>query len=280
MQLGIFARTFAGSDPAAVLAAVRAAGYSRTQYNMVCSGLPAMPDEIPDDTIDALSAAAAEGGVEILAMSATYNMIHPDPAVREAGHVRLETLAAASRGVTGLLTLCTGTRDAEDQWRAHPDNDTPEAWRDLLTSMERAVSIAERHDLDLGIEPEFANVVSSAQRARRLIDEIASPRLKIVLDPANLFEEASLSDQRRIVAVSIETLADRIVMAHAKDRTAEGAFTTAGAGVLDYPHFLRCLRAAGFDGPIVTHGLTAAEAPGVAAFLRAALADAGVRVTP
>jgi sugar phosphate isomerase/epimerase len=280
MQLGIFARTFAGSGPVPVLAAVRAAGYSLTQYNMVCSGLPAMPDVIPDETMAALSAAAAQGGVEILAMSATYNMIHPDPAVREAGHARLETLAAASRGVTGLLTLCTGTRDAEDQWRAHPDNETPEAWRDLLASMERAVSIAERHDLDLGIEPEFANVVSSAQRARRLIEEIASPRLKIVLDPANLFEAASQGDQRRIVASSIETLADRIVMAHAKDRTPEGAFTTAGTGVLDYPHFLSCLRSAGFDGPIVTHGLTAAEAPAVAAFLRAALADAGVSVTP
>lgn len=280
MQFGIFARTFAGSDPATVLAAVRAAGYSRTQYNMICSGMPAMPDEISDETIAELSAAAAQGGVEILAMSATYNMIHPDPAVREAGHARLETLAAATRGVTGLLTLCTGTRDAGDQWRAHPDNETPEAWRDLLASMERAVSIAERHDLDLGIEPEFANVVSSAQHARRLIDELASPRVKIILDPANLFEVASQGDQRRIVAASIDMLADRIVMAHAKDRTPEGAFTTAGEGVLDYPHFLGCLRAAGFDGPIVTHGLTAAEAPAVAAFLRAALADAGANVTP
>ena len=145
--------------------------------------------------------------------------------------------------------------------------------------METAVGIADRHDVDLGIEPELANVVNSAAKARRLIDEIGSPRLKIVLDPANLFETATLEDQREIVAAGIDLLADRIVMGHAKDRTPAGEFTTAGHGVLDYPHYLSCLKRAGFDGPVVTHGLAAAEAAPVAAFLRRTCADAGVAVT-
>ena len=86
--------------------------------------------------------------------------------------------------------------------------------------MEAAIAIAERHDVDLGIEPELANVVDSAAKARRLIDELRSPRLKIVLDPANLFETETAEEQRRIVAEAIDLLADRIVMAHAKDRDA------------------------------------------------------------
>ncbi len=61
-------------------------------------------------------------------------------------------------------------------------------------------------------------------------------------------------------------------MAHAKDRAPDGSFTTAGKGVIDFPHFIACLRAAGFDGPLVTHGLSAAEAPEVARFLRDLLA--------
>ncbi len=56
-------------------------------------------------------------------------------------------------------------------------------------------------------------------------------------------------------------------MAHAKDRDPEGGFATAGQGVVDFPCFVDRLRHAGFDGDLVTHGLTAAEAPGVAAFL-------------
>ncbi len=119
-------------------------------------------------------------------------MIHPDVAVRRSGLRRLGVIVAAARAMgTGLVTLCTGTRDAEDQWRYHPGNGSPEAWRDLQVEMEQALATAERHGIDLGIEPELANVVSSAQLALKLIGEMKSERLRIVLDPANLFEVAS-----------------------------------------------------------------------------------------
>jgi sugar phosphate isomerase/epimerase len=279
MQLGIFARTFDGTDPATVLEKVASAGFTATQYNLACSGLPPMPDAIPLPVAEAVSSAARTSGMEIVAVSGTYNMIHPNLAVRRQGHARLEVLAAACGAMsTRLITLCSGTRDAEDQWRAHPDNETPEAWRDLLSSMERAVRIADAHDVDLGIEPELANVVNSAAKARRLIDEISSPRLKIVLDPANLFEAETLDRQRTIVAQAIDLLADRIVMGHSKDRTPAGGFTTAGQGVLDYAHYANRLKSVGFDGPMVSHGLSAAEAPGVATFLRRVMGEAGIEV--
>lgn len=280
MQLGIFAKTFDGADPGQVLSAVAAAGFTAAQYNMACSGMAAMPDAIPPDAAQAVAAAATAAGVGIVAVSGTYNMIHPDPRVREQGHGRLAVLAAAAAGLpTRLITLCTGTRDSVDQWRGHPGNDALDSWRDLLTAMAAAVELADRHDIELGIEPELANVVNSAEKARRLIDEIGSPRLKIVLDPANLFETAPVASQRDIVSAAVDLLADRIVMGHAKDRTASGAFTAAGRGVLDYPHYLSCLRRVGFDGPLVTHGL-AAEAAGVAGFLRRALGEAGIAVSP
>ena len=275
MQLGIFSKTFDGTEPQAVLGAVRAAGFAAAQYNMACSGLAAMPDAISPEAAAAVANAARAQGVEITAVSGTYNMIHPDLAVRSAGHARLEVLAAACAAMgTKVITLCTGTRDPQDQWRAHADNGSADAWRDLLASMTVAIGIAERHDVMLGIEPELANVVSSAARARALIYQLGSPRLRIVLDPANLFEVASLDEQRNTVAAAIDLLADRIVMGHAKDRHADGRFATAGTGVLDYPHYIACLKRAGFGGPLITHGLAAAEAPGVAAFLTRVLAVA------
>jgi sugar phosphate isomerase/epimerase len=50
----------------------------------------------------------------------------------------------------------------------------------------------------------------------------------------------------------------------------------AGTGVVDFRHFLACLAAAGCDGPLITHGLTAKEAPGVAEFLGETLAVLGL----
>ena len=57
-------------------------------------------------------------------------------------------------------------------------------------------------------------------RHGRLIDELKSPRLRIVLDPANLFEIALPRESQVIIARAVDLLGDRIVMAHAKDRRA------------------------------------------------------------
>lgn len=273
MRLGIFAKTFPGQDPDAVLRAVREAGFAAAQYNMACSGLPSMPDAISPDTAKVVADAAQAHEVRIAAVSGTYNMAHPDPAVRAEGLRRLDVIAGACKRIgTDLVTLCTGTRDPDDQWRHHPDNATPEAWSDMRGEMEKALAIAEAHNIRLGIEPELANVVDSARRARQLIDELASPRLVVVLDPANLFEQATLEEQRQTVATAIDLLADRIAMGHAKDRAPDGRFVAAGRGVLDYPHYLKCLEHAGFDGDLITHGLSADEAPRAARFLREMLA--------
>ena len=268
MRLGIFAKTFAGTDPLTVLTAARDAGFAAVQYNMACSGLPAMPDALAPEGLAAIRQASAATGVAIAAVSGTYNMIHPDTAVRNAGLRRLGLLIenAAAMG-TGMVTLCTGTCDPDDQWRGHPDNALPAAWALLCAEMGKAADLAEAQGIKLGIEPELANVVSDADRARTLIDTLQSPALAIVLDPANLFEVETIAQQRRILAHAIDLLADRIVMAHAKDRDAQGGFVTAGQGVVDFDHFLQALQMAGFDGDLVTHGLTGPEAAGVARFL-------------
>ncbi len=273
MRLGIFAKTFAGSDPATVLQAAKAAGFAAVQYNMACSGLAAMPDALTPAQTAAIAAAARASDMAIAAVSGTYNMIHPDPAVRASGLRRLEVLVrnAAAMG-TPMITLCTGTRDATDQWRHHPDNGTRAAWRDLLDEMAKACTLAEAFGVRLGIEPELANVIGTAPRARQLIDTLQSPALYIVLDPANLFEVVSLKTQQDLLAQAIDLLADRIIMAHAKDRDSAGGFATAGRGVVDFPFFLGRLKAAGFDGDLVTHGLAADEAAGVCAVLTRVLA--------
>jgi sugar phosphate isomerase/epimerase len=273
MRTGIFAKTFAGTDPHTVLARAAASGYACVQYNFACSGLPAMPDTVDESAILAIVAARQATGIEIAALSATYNMIHPDKSVREVGMRRLElSLRIAARLAIPLVTLCTGTRDADDQWRHHLDNASPDAWRDLMTEMEKAAAFAEAHGMSLGIEPEQANVVQDADSALRLMRDVPSASIRIVLDPANLFERATPAEARDVVARSVEKLGDRISMAHAKDRDADGRFVTAGRGVVDFADFIARLKQAGFDGAVVTHGLEEREAPDVARFLNGLVA--------
>lgn len=269
MQLGIFAKTFDGVEPDAVLRQAAAAGYAAVQYNMACSGIGSLPTEIPDRAAAAVASAAKANGIAIAAVSATYNMLHPDPAQRAQGRAAFTAIAASARAMgTDLVTLCTGSRDAADQWRHHPDNDTEAAWDEMLREFQILLPIAARHDVILGVEPELANAVSSASKARRLLDTLRSDRVKIVLDPANLFETEAARPSGEIIAEAIHLLADSIALAHAKDRKPDGGFTTAGSGVIDFGRYVAGLRASGFTGTIVTHGLAAGDAPGVARFLR------------
>jgi sugar phosphate isomerase/epimerase len=273
MRLGIFAKTFPGETPIEVMTAARDAGFSSVQYNFACSGLGALPEAISDEAVAAIRSAAAETGIGIAAISATYNMIHPDMAIREKGRRSFEAIASVARQTgSDLLTVCTGSRNAADQWSDHPDNHGGDAWNEMIAEFGHLIAIADRHDVRIGVEPELANVINSAEQARRLIETLGSDRIRIVFDPANLFEEEEAGKRGAIIDEAIDLLKDRIAIAHAKDRNADGSFATAGKGVIDYPRYVTSLKAAGFKGDLITHGLCASEAAGVAAFLGAMLA--------
>jgi sugar phosphate isomerase/epimerase len=280
MQLGIFAKTFAGTNPDLVLAQVKTAGFNVAHYNMACSGLASMPDTINPDISLEIKNASVKTDVAIAAVSGTYNMAHPDPQVRSEGHARLDVIASHCATIgTQLITLCTGTRDAEDQWQNHAENNSKDAWRDMLVSMESALAIAERHNIILGIEPELSNIVNSAIKARLLISEMQSPRLKIIFDAANLFEIATIDEQRYIISKSIEPVWEHIIMAHAKDRDAAGIFASAGQGVLDFDHYFKALHEIGFSGPMIAHGLKSDEAEDVCSFLKSKATETEINIT-
>lgn len=269
MQLGIFAKTFSAIGAKKSLLAVRDAGFECVQFNMTCVGLPSLPTEIPQSISNEIAAASRETKISIAAVSATYNMIHPDLAQRNDGMKKLTVMLKSAKAIgTNLVTLCTGTNDPLDQWRHHPDNQNAESWRVLRKEMETAIALAEQYDVNLGIEPELANVINSAEAAHRLIGEINSKRLRIILDPANLFDNSDSEHQTEIISKAVDLLGDRIAMAHAKDRNAQGQAVAAGNGIIDFRYFVRCLRSVGFTGPLVTHGLNESEAPMVAEFLK------------
>jgi sugar phosphate isomerase/epimerase len=267
MRLGIFARTFARPTLEDTLDAIVEHGLAAAQFNPMLLG---GPDDLSPADAARVAAAHAERGLEMVAVSGTYNMAHPDARRRADGARRLARLIAAAPAMaTSVVTLCTGTRDPDDMWRAHPDNATPEAWADLLASLVPAVEAAERAGVTLGVEPEPGNVVRDAPAARTLLDEIGSPALRIVLDAANLLPPDALADQQRVLDTAFELLGSDIVLAHAKDALADGSVVAAGRGRVDYPAYLAHLRVAGFEGALVLHGLGEPEVAGSVAYLRA-----------
>ena len=275
MQVGILMTTFAHPTLEARLDAVKSCGLDCAQLSMACVGLPAMPDEIAPELVARIVREAGARGIRFASLEGTFNMSHPDADQRRLGLRRLRVLAAACRPLgTSKIHLCTGTRDRNSMWRRHPDNDSPEAWRDMVACVREATDIARQAGVTLAFEPEVNNVVDSAQKARRLLDEIGSPHLKVTMDAANIFHAGELARMSEVLDRAFALIGKDIVLAHAKDLSRDGdaGHEAAGHGKLDYDRYLSLLHAYGFRGPILLHGLTEAQVPGCVAFLREKLA--------
>lgn len=167
-----------------------------------------------------------------------------------------------------MITLCTGSRDPENMWRWHPENASSQAWSDMLSSMEAALRIAEEEQVTLAFEPERANVVNTAAKGRALLVAMQSSHLKVVIDPAHLIVPGDEHQMSQVLDEAFDLLGEYIVIAHAKDRGADDTFRAAGEGILDYDQYVRLLRAASFNGPLILHGLTEGQIDTALQFLR------------
>ena len=271
MQIGTMSGTFARATLEEVLDAVVDHGMNCVQFNLSSAGVTKIPTHIDEDLCDKIREEMGARNITMTALGGTYNMIHPDVQRRADGLRNLRVLAAACERLgTSVITLCTGSRDPDNMWRRHPDNDTPEAWDDLVVSMRQAIEVAEEYQVTLAFEPEVANVVDSAIKARRIIDQIGSPYLKVVMDGANIFHTGELPRMREILDEAFALLSEDIAFAHAKDldRDGEAGHLAAGKGLLDYDQYLSLLNDVDPDMSIILHGLSEAEVDGCVAFLR------------
>jgi sugar phosphate isomerase/epimerase len=271
--LGLLSPEFPSSSLTENLDAMAAAGAVAVQFDLNSAVGETFPIELSQASVEAIRKGFAERKLQLAALSGTYNMIDPDQQARETGAAALKrVIALAPKLGTHVVTLCTGSRDRQSMWQRHEDNDTPEAWADLLTQVERAVVAAEEHGVALGVEPEIGNTINSVDKARRLLDEIQSAHLKIVMDGANIFQRGQLPNMRQVLEEAFELLGSEIALAHAKDleRDGEAGHVAAGRGLLDYPYYLELMKKSGFDGAIILHALKPNEAKDRLAFVRKA----------
>jgi sugar phosphate isomerase/epimerase len=236
-------------------------------------GLDVLGDSFSSELAKSIREGFEERKLTMAAVDGTFNMVHPDVAHRSKGlgHLR-RVIESCSELGTSVVTLCTGSRD-DIMWTRHADNDGPEAWKDLVASMKEAARVAEGNDVSLAFEPEVNNVVNSAQKARRLIDEVGSVHVKVLMDPANIFEKGELPHMSEKLDEAFALVSEDIALAHAKDldHDGEAGHLAAGRGRMDYSRYLSLLQRSGFEGAVVLHqmhGLSDDEVEGCFSFVR------------
>jgi sugar phosphate isomerase/epimerase len=145
VKLGVFAKTYERPSVDESFASAARDGFSCVQFNLACSGLETLPREaVPERISVEIEHAARRHEIEIVAVSGTFNMAHPSIAIRDDGVRCLKNFVAwAAASKVSIVTLCTGSRDVADMWRAHPENNSPQAWQDMLATLTQALGAAE-----------------------------------------------------------------------------------------------------------------------------------------
>lgn len=275
MQTGIFSRTYEISDLRETFSRMQAHGIFHTQFNLSNAGLASLPDEIALGKLEEIRSLAQEYRITLDALSGTFNMIDPDEDARKKGcqQFRLQCEIASALDIP-VVSLCTGSKNPKSKWEWHDDNLLQSSWDDLMRTTEILLRYAEDNDVVLGVETEASNIINTPERAKLYMEQAGSPRIKIIMDGANLFLPEQVKDMRHVLDEAFALLGNDIVLAHAKDFTFDGSlhFTAAGQGILDFPYYAGLLKKYGYNGPFIMHGLSEAEIPQSCRFLEEVIA--------
>ena len=240
--------------------AVQFAFSSIAETEFTPNGQIEIPAVIPSAAILSVRENAEKYGIPVEVINGTFNMAHPDRGIREEGIRRFEILCRAAKELGAkYISLCSGTRNADHLWSPHPDNDTQEAWNDMLDTVSRCTKIAETYGITLAVESEASNIISTPERARRLMDTVGSPNLKMILDCANLFHagEAHKENVCKTLEHAFALYGNDIVLAHGKDiREGDGIdFCGTGLGIVDFAYTAALLEQYDFTGNMFLHGI-------------------------
>jgi sugar phosphate isomerase/epimerase len=135
-ELGVFAKHISRATPEELFDALAGFGLDCTQFNAACLGIPSLPDQIDIALWRRAARAAQAAGIKVVALSATFNLLDQNKSRLTDNFRRLKVLAEAARILgTDLLTLCTGTRNEQDMWAYHPENQSSAAWQEMINAM-------------------------------------------------------------------------------------------------------------------------------------------------
>ena len=172
--------------------------------------------------------------------------------------IRQEALDELTKGMHHAVILdahCVGISAIAGR-PGHDDPWSPAVWRRLVDGLGMAATEAERVGVDLAVHPVNCGPLDTPEQLRRLLDDVASPRMKVILDPVNMTDHRNLFGIGDLVNEMFDLLGSDTVAAHAKDLYYDQRHLVTkidevplGTGRMDYETFLR--RLAELDDSVV-----------------------------
>lgn len=198
----------------------------------VYNGRSDLSDLSPQRCQDIAEIYRAEG-IAIHSLGVYTNLLHPDEDERKANLDYFEAMfrVGAAMGVHCFITE-SGHYEPPPEERTGLYHFRDEVWTRMVDAGKDLARRAEAHDAVVLFEPYYLGFLASARRSRLFLEAVGSPRIRALLDAANLLEVNDLEEMFGQLAPYVDCL-------HAKDRKLHvQRGVAAGQGDLDYRNYV------------------------------------------
>jgi len=186
----------------------------------------------------------AASDLDIAVLGCYLNLATPDRealaknVARYRAHLRFASLLGC-----GVVGTETGAPNVDYHYEEACGSE--ESLKLFIENVRPVVEYAEKSGVILAIEPVVRHIVCTPERARKVLDEIASPNLQIIFDPVNLLDSWNCHDHKAIIKNAIDVLGEDVAIVHVKDfNLIDGKFVSmaAGTGIMDYSDLVEFIR--------------------------------------
>ena len=198
------------------------------------------PELMTDELADTVKSAFAAHRQQCAVLGCYLNLADPDGETRGQLQEIYKAHLRFARKI-GATVVGTETNAPKGARFSGPVGRSEEAFRLFVDALRPLVRCAEETGVCLAVEPVSAHIISTPERAQRMLDALPSEHLRIILDAVNLLSFDTAERAEEIVADAIRRLGDKVCVLHMKDfEPAEGklAARACGTGRMRYEHLL------------------------------------------
>ncbi|MBE5799786.1 MAG: sugar phosphate isomerase/epimerase [Clostridiales bacterium] len=213
MIIGMRGHDFGRMEPHALAAAISGCGYRAVQlaFGKAFAGKP--ESYLSDDALLSLRRTFSGHALAIPVMGCYVSAGDRNAAVRMQ---EAEKFARYLRASVKLGAQCVGT---ETTHFTAGESEREEAYAGLLEFTRHVAKAAEDCGAIAAVEPVSYHTMATPELTRRLLDDVSSAHLRVILDPANLLPPGvtSSSVQLDLVRRSLTLFGDKVCALHIKD---------------------------------------------------------------
>lgn len=182
----------------------------------------------------------ADTGMECAVLGCYLNLADPDPQ-RRAHTQEIYKAHLRAAPLIGARVVGTETYANPESHFSNPAPRSEEAFRLFMDSLRPVVRYAEEVNAILAVEMVYHHIISTAERAQRMLEELPSDHLQIILDAVNLIGPGHDGEADALAEDAIRRLGDRVRVLHMKDFTVrpnEIHSQACGTGVMRFEKLL------------------------------------------